>query len=1502
MSEKLLSEIKRLYLLPGQQWHKQSADGESYYPAGALTPAILSKSFAGELTVALNLVSEAGLVRALVLDFDGVAHGKGAQHWQALVQLATAMQTELGLPAPAVSVSGRKGWQLWLSLADPLPAGQCLPFLHFLRQAYLADIPKEELDLRPDTGKPTAAAQAVAKLPPCLHKASGKWAAFIPADAGVQYVEAPGLDAAPSMEEQAALLAKVQSISAAAFLHALEALKKKVPLAAHSTLGASPQLAPRFEKAPAGFVAPCVAALVAKGVPHEMQYNTGNLNLAAYCTSAGIAAEKARELAEQMAEASEDHPTSKDKAAKLKNFVSNKGGAFYCDYARNTPAWRNLYGGDFACEACPANPGGLAPDNRPSHEPSGAGLEPAVALDLLAYAWGRGDGLPQIRRVWPMVPVETGEKKLPAPWYELAARALDTGATSAAYFGEVQKHLSGKWIDEMALPVLRDSASAFFETLRGHKATEQAGKAALARAVHLERRAVLSSAARAAIGHGPEVTANVVAMELRGAAEETLRAEAGTGPIQGLRNELFRGLAKRVSEVVPTPFPRLSGLLHGGFRGGRLYVLLAPPKAGKTTLAGVCLDTAAAEGYPCLYVGYEMGREQLVEYAIARRVGLNSRLIETRDLSEEQAERVAGSLDAYLAKEGAFLEMWEAGLTTSLADIAAWVTKAKATHPGKTPLVVIDYLQLANTGIPEIDRHPSETKRVSEVAVACKHLARQTGAAVLALSSVTKSAETDARNLGEIDVTAARDSLAIIHAADGVLALQTQTVKITEGKGENKAETELDPWAFLANQARQQGREHEAVTLERAVQKAEKEYPQGGLGYGIRARLSLLRHRGSTGEVALYYRRAFHAMQEVTLPGLEAVEIAGHDSDISISVFQKYIDEKAAPLYQETFPGFEPPAAEQAEAASIMPEVEYRYVTELAEAKAALAGLSGLVGLDLETTGLSPINAQARLLSVADGSGPALVIDLWKVGGLHALRDELRGLHAVAHNAVFDLGFLWRAGVEMGAECTMLAAHVLTGQREGLKALALRYLDLALDKGEQVSDWSAEALSEKQLRYAALDAVAVRALFPKLAEELAERESERAYTLARDAQAAVVRMELAGMPFDAAKQEALVEGLTEKRGQLLAALGEALEGRNPASGAQLAEWLTVQLGGQDSDKFRAWPKTAKGQLKTGGDDLKKGLVYLPDAAAATIRDALLPFKDVEKKLSAFGASLAQHLNPVTGRIHADFSLAGTVTGRMACSKPNLQQIPREAEFRALFAPPPGRVFVIADYSQMELRVAAQIAGEEALLEAYREGKDTHQLTAAMLLGKAPEAVTKAERQLAKAVNFGLLFGQGAKGLQAYAASSYGVEMSEEQARKYRDAWFKAFPAFKAWHAKSARAAEKALLVRTPAGRERRWESGADFKTTEAYNTPVQGGAAEAILAALGQLGPALAGLDAEPVAVVHDELLVETDPAHAPEVAKRVEAAMVAGMLAIFPDAATAGLVEAKVAGSWADK
>jgi hypothetical protein len=212
---KLISELQRLYFLPDQQWHSQqlTAGGElAYATEGPLTPAIVSKSLAGELTAGLNLVSPAGMARAMVVSFTR------ATDWEQVANLYQAVQDELDLPAPAVSVSGRKGYSLWFSLAEALPLAQIRAFLAALQLKYLADIPLAHLELQPDV-------LAVKTLAPARHNATGKWSAFIDPSMGSMFIDEPGLEMAPILDRQAGMLAGLETIKGANFQRALSILQ-----------------------------------------------------------------------------------------------------------------------------------------------------------------------------------------------------------------------------------------------------------------------------------------------------------------------------------------------------------------------------------------------------------------------------------------------------------------------------------------------------------------------------------------------------------------------------------------------------------------------------------------------------------------------------------------------------------------------------------------------------------------------------------------------------------------------------------------------------------------------------------------------------------------------------------------------------------------------------------------------------------------------------------------------------------------------------------------------------------------------------------------------------------------------------------------------------------------------------------------------------------------------------------------------------------------------------
>lgn len=233
-----------------------------------------------------------------------------------------------------------------------------------------------------------------------------------------------------------------------------------------------------------------------------------------------------------------------------------------------------------------------------------------------------------------------------------------------------------------------------------------------------------------------------------------------------------------------------------------------------------------------------------------------------------------------------------------------------------------------------------------------------------------------------------------------------------------------------------------------------------------------------------------------------------------------------------------------------------------------------------------------------------------------------------------------------------------------------------------------------------------------------------------------------------------------------------------------------------------------------------------------------------------------------GRIHPNFNITNVVTGRTSCSDPNLQQVPRNKTLRSLFTAPKGRVFLEADYSQIELRVAAHIAQDKNMLKIYREGGDIHTETARTLCGGEP---TKEERNKAKAVNFGFLYGMQAKGFVAYAFDNYGVVFTPEEAERYRELFFQRYSGLLPWHSKMEQLCEANGGVSNMFGRFRslpkiysqfQWERNEAVR--RAINSPVQGTASDLLLCSAVQIMKELEPkYDLKIVGTVHDSILAD---------------------------------------------
>ncbi|MBC7502816.1 MAG: hypothetical protein H7315_20310, partial [Herminiimonas sp.] len=194
--QKLISELNRLYLLRDQMVYDQGSDGTRSLARETLSPTVFAQHLRGDKTLALDLVDDAGLTRVIVIAFDGVADGNGARYWSTLCAVANALQEKLALPAPAVSISGATSYRLWLSVASPIPAAQVRRFVELVHKSYFPREENSDLRLPDDAGLSANVDHEITELPPCLHRATGKWAAFIHPGMGGAFSDEPGLEMA----------------------------------------------------------------------------------------------------------------------------------------------------------------------------------------------------------------------------------------------------------------------------------------------------------------------------------------------------------------------------------------------------------------------------------------------------------------------------------------------------------------------------------------------------------------------------------------------------------------------------------------------------------------------------------------------------------------------------------------------------------------------------------------------------------------------------------------------------------------------------------------------------------------------------------------------------------------------------------------------------------------------------------------------------------------------------------------------------------------------------------------------------------------------------------------------------------------------------------------------------------------------------------------------------------------------------------------------------------
>lgn len=574
-----------------------------------------------------------------------------------------------------------------------------------------------------------------------------------------------------------------------------------------------------------------------------------------------------------------------------------------------------------------------------------------------------------------------------------------------------------------------------------------------------------------------------------------------------------------------------------------------------------------------------------------------------------------------------------------------------------------------------------------------------------------------------------------------------------------------------------------------------------------------------------------------------------------------------------------------------------------------LQGRSGLLAIDTETTplpqysnfpkaGLSPHLSTVRLLQISDPKN-AIVIDLRFCAIQDVLPKFLKSKSFIAHNAMFELSRFLQWGVkEMKLGCTRILykllghAHYPTdaGLDASLSDICKAILKVDVNKASQTSDWSPDELSFEQIEYAALDPIYTLKIAEALAPGLKKYGLEKIYKLSTAAQLPLCRMELNGMCLDTKAHNELI---LKWRDDMHSALKKVQDetGLKTITSHTMSGWLFQNLPKEYLDE---WPKTPTGKLSTASDAFTE-FGFIPVVAP------LAEYQKVTTALQTFGTKLSGRINPETKRLHSSYNICGARTGRLSSRDPNLQNCPRTKEFRSIFVSSANAKLVRADYNQIEIRVAAELSRDKAMLTAYREGVDIHRLTASKITRKVLSEVTENDRQVAKAYNFGLMFGLGATKFSRYAKKNYGIEVSELEAKKHIEAWYNLYSGYRDWQLSQALNAKDSLVVTTPLGKRRRLPE--DNTYGNSMNHPVQGGAAEVMLSALVRVEKAFRTKNVKLLNTVHDEIILEvldTDEV-VEEVARGLAEEMTKGFLDVFPGGITNGLVAVGIGKTWAD-
>ncbi|MXQ06936.1 DNA polymerase I [Alphaproteobacteria bacterium GH1-50] len=552
----------------------------------------------------------------------------------------------------------------------------------------------------------------------------------------------------------------------------------------------------------------------------------------------------------------------------------------------------------------------------------------------------------------------------------------------------------------------------------------------------------------------------------------------------------------------------------------------------------------------------------------------------------------------------------------------------------------------------------------------------------------------------------------------------------------------------------------------------------------------------------------------------------------------------------------------------------------IAEARAR-----GWVAVDTETTGLNEMTADLVGVSLSVEPGEAAYLPLTHRAAtsddlfgsdelaegqlaLDEALDLLKPLLAdpsvmkIGQNMKYDAKIFARYGVAVTPiDDTMLMSYAMHAglHGHGMDQLSERYLGhhpieiktlLGTGKGQITFD---RVPIDEAAKYAAEDADVTLRLWKAFKPRLHRARVTTVYeTLERPLVPVLAEMEMAGIKVDKGTLSRMSNAFAQKMAALEDEIQElAGEKFNVGSPAQVGDILFEKMGLPGGKKGKT------GKYSTPADVLED-LATEHDLPAR-----VLDWRQLQKLKSTYTDALQDHINPDTGRVHTSYSIAGANTGRLASTDPNLQNIPVRTEegrrIREAFVATDGHRLVSLDYSQIELRILAHIAGIDALKQAFAEGQDIHAATASEMFGVPLDQMTPDVRRQAKAINFGVIYGISGWGL------ARNLRIPRDEAQGFIDRYFERFPGIRAYMDDTVARAKETGYVETLFGRRINTPEinakgpTAGFAKRAAINAPIQGTAADIIRRAMIRMPDAIAKLPATMLLQVHDELLFEVE-------------------------------------------